>query len=102
MTEIFYFLMTKSWNPSKPMIEASDFWVKGGKLPVLMEMMPLDEKAKLSSRLEFHAKLLMLTSWKSWVWVIRSYPTKFLYRSNTANFFLETLISHLTTADEAL
>lgn len=84
------------------MIEAYDFWVNAGRLPVLIEIIPLDEKAKLSSRSEFHEKLLIFTSWKSWVWVIKSYPTKFLYKSNTANFFFDTLMSHFTTADEAL
>jgi len=67
-----------------------------------MEIIPFEEKAKLSSRSEFQEKLLMLTSWKSCVWVIKSYPTRFLYKSKTANFFFETLISHFTTADEAL
>lgn len=62
MTEMLSFLTTKSWNPSKPRIEAYDFCVNGGRFPVLMEMIPLEEKAKLSSRSEFHAKLLIFTS----------------------------------------
>lgn len=102
ITEIVSFFCTKSWNPSKPIMEAYDFWVKGGKLPVFIEIIPLDEKAKLSYKSEFHEKLFIFTYWNSWVWVIKSYPTRFLYKSKTASFFFVTLISHFTTADDAL
>ena len=53
--------MTKSWKPSNPMIEASDFCVNGGKFPVFIEITPLLENAILSSRSEFQQKLLMFT-----------------------------------------
>ena len=53
-------------------MEAYDFWVKAGKLPVFIEIVPLHEKARLSSRSEFQEKLLILTYWKSCVCVIKS------------------------------
>lgn len=40
MTVITSFFMMNSWNPSKPIIVASDFCVKGGRFPVLIEMIP--------------------------------------------------------------
>jgi hypothetical protein len=63
ITVIVSLLLMNSWNPSKPMMLAYDFWVKGGKFPVLIEIVPPEEKAMLSSRSEFQAKLLTLTSW---------------------------------------
>lgn len=59
------FFTTKSWNPSNPRIDAYDFCVNGGRFPVLMEIIPLEEKAILSSRSEFHEKLLILTYWNN-------------------------------------
>ncbi len=94
--------MINNWNPSKPIMLAYDFWVNGGRFPVLMEIIPPLEYAMLSYKSEFQEKLLTLTYWKSWVWVIKSYPTRFLLRSKTANFFFETFISHFITATDDL
>lgn len=102
MTEIEAFLFKNNWKPSNPMIYASDFWVSGAKFPVLIEIIPLLSKAIESYRSEFQAKLFTLSSWNIWDWVIKSKPIKFLFTSKTANFFLVTLISHLTILTEAL
>jgi len=65
--------------------------VRGGRFPVFIEIVPPLEKAILSSRSEFQAKLLTFTYWKICAWVSKSNPTKFLFKSKMANFFFETL-----------
>jgi len=71
-------------------------------LPVFIETIPLLSKAIESYKSEFHAKLFTLNYWNICVWVIKSYPIKFLFTSNTASFFFVTFKSHLTMAAVAL